>query len=343
MARPSGGQVFGVGGGPPGEAGTAGGGGRPDRVLLDPLGGGAAPWDDLARASWPGLPDDGGASRAGRSRLRAAAAVAPGRHVLPDPVPEPGDPSGTGADGLPGGGPPAPGSERPDAGRRRWLDGVRWRLPPRTAGVALVALLLIGGAVALRAAAQPAGEPVTIEEPAGPVAGAAGAATRAPAAGPTADAAATVRVHVVGQVASPDVVVLPAGSRVGDAVAAAGGALPGADLAGLNLAAVVEDGAQIRVPAPGEVPPTAGTGGAPVAGAPTAAGGTSASGGAPGVDVNTADSATLQTLPGIGPVLADRIVAWREEHGAFADVDALLDVPGIGPAVLGQIREQVRA
>ncbi|TKR21919.1 ComEA family DNA-binding protein [Cellulomonas hominis] len=145
-------------------------------------------------------------------------------------------------------------------------------------------------------------------------------------------------MHVVGEVASPGVVPMPAGSRVADAVAAAGGALPGADLTALNLAAVVQDGAQIRVPAPGEEPVVVDE-----AGGGAGAGGGGPAGAAGGaVDVNTAGGAELQTLPGIGPVLAERIVAWREANGPFASVDALLDVSGIGPAVLGQIRDLVR-
>ncbi|WP_203667731.1 ComEA family DNA-binding protein [Cellulomonas pakistanensis] len=221
-------------------------------------------------------------------------------------------------------------------------DSLRWRLPPRTAVVALAALALVGGAVAVRAASQPTGEPVAIEEPvvtatAGGPDSAGGGAADAADASPT--GASTVWVHVVGQVASPGVVALPAGSRVGDAVAAAGGALPDADLAGLNLAAVVQDGAQIRVPAPGE-DPAVGTDEGAAGGGPGAGTGAGAADGL--VDVNAAGSAELQTLPGIGPVLADRIVAWRTQHGPFDSVDALLDVSGIGPAVLGQIRELVR-
>lgn len=262
--------------------------------------------------------------------------------------PEPTDAGGAlgGRDGVshaePAGGVGAGGGvdlDEPDGAvgdERLRLDGlVRWRVAPRTAGIALGALLLVGGAVALRSAGQPTGEPVAVEEP----------AVTAPAAaqgdaepGPTPAEEATVWVHVVGEVASPGVVPMPAGSRVADAVAAAGGALPGADLTALNLAAVVQDGAQIRVPAPGEEPVVVDE-----AGGGAGAGGGGPAGAAGGaVDVNTAGGAELQTLPGIGPVLAERIVAWREANGPFASVDALLDVSGIGPAVLGQIRDLVR-
>jgi len=226
------------------------------------------------------------------------------------------------------------------ADRPRLVDLVRWRLVPRTAVIALGALLLVGGAVAVRSAAQPTGEPVAVEEPAITAAATTDGAAPDGAEQPATAAAEepTVWVHVVGRVAAPGVVALPAGSRVGDAVGAAGGPLPDADLAALNLAAVVQDGAQVRVPAPGEEPVVAdaadGTAGSSGGGAAGPAGG--------GVDVNTAPSTELQTLPGIGPVLAERIVAWREANGPFGSVDALLDVSGIGPAVLGQIRDLVR-
>lgn len=209
------------------------------------------------------------------------------------------------------------------AGTRSLIAGARWRVPPRTAAVALLALGLIGGAVALRAAATPTAPPVTLPEPAV-------TATAEPDPGPTHEA--VVWVHVVGQVAAPGVISLPAGSRVADALAAAGGALPEADLAALNLAAVVQDGAQVRVPAPGEEVEAAGVG--------DPAGGSGAPDGT--IDLNTASAAELETLPGIGPVLAERVISWRSEHGPFSDVDQLQNVPGIGPAVLGQVRDRVR-
>lgn len=320
--------------------------------------GGPAPdprHDDAARA----------AAGAGRARLRAAAGAASSAASDVDagdvgwsPPPAPaasatrrgvgqdgheGPPIAGGPPSAPPGGPPGVadladdevGRGEVDRGERlRLADLARWRVAPRTAAIALGALLLVGGAVVVRSAALPTGDPVVVEEP---------AVTRTATAdggdGPTDEPTqeTTVWVHVVGQVASPGVVALPAGSRVGDAVAAAGGALPEADLAGLNLAAVVQDGAQIRVPAPGEEPADAG---GAVDGGGGGAGGAGAAGGV--IDVNTAGSAELQTLPGIGPVLAERIVAWREANGPFASVDALLDVSGIGPAVLGQIRELVR-
>ncbi|MBN0041303.1 helix-hairpin-helix domain-containing protein [Cellulosimicrobium cellulans] len=140
-----------------------------------------------------------------------------------------------------------------------------------------------------------------------------------------------VVVHVVGQVAAPGLVTVAADARVADALEAAGGATAEADLAALNLARTVTDGEQILVPRPGEAVPAAGT--AP-AGAGSATDAT--------VDLNAADAATLDALPGIGPVLAERIVAWREENGPFTAVEELGEVSGIGPAVLADVRDLVR-
>jgi competence protein ComEA len=148
---------------------------------------------------------------------------------------------------------------------------------------------------------------------------------------PTSGVRGQVMVHVVGQVRRPGVVALPTGSRVADAVTAAGGALPRADLTVLNLARLLVDGEQIRVPRPGEsVTPTPGT----------SAGSGAAPQGAP-VNLNTADLATLDTLPGVGPVLAQRILDWRAEHGRFSTVEELGEVSGIGEKLLAQLAPRV--
>ncbi len=166
---------------------------------------------------------------------------------------------------------------------------------------------------------------------------------QAPTGGPASSAGGggppTLLVHVVGEVASPGVVTLGAGSRVGEAVAKAGGALPAADLGRVNLARVVVDGEQIRVPAPGEpmLPGSEGNGGS--AGS---AGGSGLSGdGHQLVNLNTADVAALDTLPGVGPVLAQRIVQWRQEHGRFTTVEELNEVSGIGDKLFAQLRTRV--
>jgi competence protein ComEA len=140
--------------------------------------------------------------------------------------------------------------------------------------------------------------------------------------------AAPVIVDVAGWVRRPGVYAFAAGARIVDAIARAGGARRGADLAALNLAAPLADGTQILVPREGEAP---------------AAGSTGTTAGGPGalVDVNTASATELEALPGIGEVLAATIVAYREEHGPFASVDQLEDVSGIGPSTLEDIRDLV--
>jgi competence protein ComEA len=133
----------------------------------------------------------------------------------------------------------------------------------------------------------------------------------------------SITVHVSGAVQHPGLVVVAAGSRVADVVAAAGGSTPDARLADINLASPVGDGTQIVVPG--------GTGGE--AAAPAPADGL--------VHVNTAGVSELEELPGVGPVLAERIVAHRKEHGPFSTVEDLLDVPGIGEAKLSSMRDQI--
>lgn len=132
-----------------------------------------------------------------------------------------------------------------------------------------------------------------------------------------------ITVHVAGAVRSPGLVEVSSGSRVADAIVAAGGALPEADLGRVNLAAPLADGQQLLVPsvAPaGEVGSVTGDG---------------------RVRINVAGVEELEALPGVGPVLAERIVAYREEHGPFAVVEDLLEVPGIGEKKLAALREAV--
>jgi competence protein ComEA len=145
-----------------------------------------------------------------------------------------------------------------------------------------------------------------------------------PAVGEVAETSSTVVVSVVGSVVRPGLVTLASGARVAAAVEAAGGLLPEADPATVNLAAVVTDGQQIVVGAPGAAtqPDVTGTG----------------SGGL--VNLNSATVAELDALPGVGPVLAQRIVDHREQ-GPFASVDELDDVPGIGPARAAELAELV--
>lgn len=162
---------------------------------------------------------------------------------------------------------------------------------------------------------------------------------------------APVVVSVVGLVHKPGLVTLQTGARIADALAAAGGPLDGADLIGLNMARRVGDGEQIVVgiDAPPGQPKTMGSsvaGDAP-AGAPPGGpsqGSAKAKSGAPSgpLDLNSATAGDLDALPGIGPVTAEAIVAWRAAHGRFDSVDQLGDVDGIGPARLEKLRELVR-
>ena len=152
-------------------------------------------------------------------------------------------------------------------------------------------------------------------------------------------AATDIRVQVSGAVMSPGVYSMNNGDRVMDAIAAAGGVDPGADLSGINLALRVQDEAHYHVPTVGETPP------------PSPAGASSTSPGTGGrgtssttnllIDLNTASAQGLESLPGIGPVMAGRIVAHREVNGPFAAVDDVQDVPGIGPKTLESIRSLV--
>ena len=165
-----------------------------------------------------------------------------------------------------------------------------------------------------------------------PEAPAAGRTSVEPSSAAVPAALATVTVHVVGEVRHPGVYRLPGGSRAADAVAAAGGLLGPADQTAVNLARVVADGEQIAVPREGE----AGSAGAAMGGAAGAA--------RPGkIDLNTAGEAQLDTLPGVGPATAAKIVSDRAENGPFRTVDDLLRVPGIGPSKFDSLKDLVTA
>ncbi|WP_051209346.1 helix-hairpin-helix domain-containing protein [Propionicicella superfundia] len=174
------------------------------------------------------------------------------------------------------------------------------------------------------------------------VTGSAGASATTPEASVTGSATASggeapaqIQIHVLGAVARPGVVRLAAGSRVADAIAAAGGLTSEADAAELNLAAVVSDGSQIvigtrRTPR-GEVKSGSGDGAA-----------ASVSGGQSLVDLNTATQAQLEDLPGIGPVTAGRILEWRQSHGRFSRVEELQEITGVGEKTYAQLAPHVR-
>lgn len=160
--------------------------------------------------------------------------------------------------------------------------------------------------------------------------GASVAAGPSPSAPPSAgERTDDVVVYVSGAVASPGVLSLPSTSRVIDAITAAGGATPEADLESINLARILVDGEQIRVGVVGESPTSA-----------SAGTGTDAQA---CVRLATATETELQTLPGIGPALAQRIISYRSTHPRLTSVEELDDVPGIGPSLIEKIRPGVCA
>lgn len=245
--------------------------------------------------------------------------------------------------------------ERPDTALSRWLpenragDSAGWvaaiRADPGRAGV--IALAVVGvlavlvtvftvmrdGTPPVASAKLPPVEAVSSEHP-----------DPGPAGGP----GASVVVSVVGLVHRPGLVTLTMGARIADALDAAGGPIDGADLIGLNMARRVADGEQIIVglaPPPGE-PASMGSSVGTAAGAlgtdagPASTGSPSAPAGP--VDLNTVTVEQLDTLPGVGPVTAAAIVAWRDANGRFSSVDQLAEVDGIGPARLAKLRELVR-
>jgi competence protein ComEA len=196
--------------------------------------------------------------------------------------------------------------------------------------VALLAVALAGAGLTAVVVSRSRPAPVAVAAPVvatgAPVGGSAGAPAQAPSP------SASIVVAVTGRVRRPGVVTLAAGARVVDAVRAAGGALPRTDLGLLNLARRLTDGELVAVGVPG-----AADGGSPVgAGSGPDAGQTG-----PPVDLNTATAEQLDSLPGVGPVLAQRIVEWRAAHGRFESVDQLREVDGIGPAKFAQLRDRV--
>jgi competence protein ComEA len=170
-------------------------------------------------------------------------------------------------------------------------------------------------------------------------------------AGPVADndegAGALIIVHVAGAVTSPGIVRLVKGARVFEAIEAAGGARKEAQLEALNLAAPLTDGQQVYVPTPDDAgpPPVPGTG-SPGGGSGGGAGGPGTGGGAADgpagkININTATAEELAELPRVGPVLAGRIVEFREQHGPYGQPSDLDAVPGIGPVMLEALVELV--
>jgi competence protein ComEA len=180
---------------------------------------------------------------------------------------------------------------------------------------------------------------VTTPSPAASVAPSSTGPTSASGAGSVTSSqssAATVVVDVVGKVVHPGVRTLPAGARVQDALRAAGGALAGVDTNQLNLARKIVDGEQIAVgiaPAADAAPTIASTATGSGVGASASA--------SQIVDLNTATLEQLEALPGVGPVLAQHILDWRQQHGTFSSVDQLREVSGIGTSKFATLRPLV--
>jgi competence protein ComEA len=193
------------------------------------------------------------------------------------------------------------------------------KLPGRRVLIALVALAavgLVGGyGVAMRAKPH---------------------ATRISLTSPGPDVRTSRRliyVHVGGAVRRPGLYRLPDGSRIYDAIEAAGGGTKDADLDAVNLAAKVKDGDKVLVPTKAQQAGPNGTG----AGPPGSGSGTQ--GGL--VNINSATVEQLDSLPGIGPAIAQRIIDYRTEHGGFRSIDELMDVPGIGPAKFAELKDRI--
>ncbi|WP_420710953.1 helix-hairpin-helix domain-containing protein [Streptomyces sp. NRRL F-2580] len=264
-----------------------------------------------------------------------------------DPGTGPGTDSGTGPGPLAGTRPDeaaglgtaglSPGAARRLAVRERlplWLQA-RCGVEPRTvAAVAVVLVAAVGFAgqqywsarpreVTVPALVAPGVVPAAATAAAGPAA--------APAGGGGAGGGARIVVDVSGKVRDPGVRRLPAGSRVEDALAAAGGVRPGTDTTGLNRARVLVDGEQVLVGAPAQPPPGGAVGGA----------GPGPAGAGP-LSLGSATVAQLDGLPGVGPVLAQHIVDFRTARGGFRSVEELRQVDGIGERRFADLRTRVR-
>src|SRR3954452_1279315 len=194
---------------------------------------------------------------------------------------------------------------------------------------AALAILVVALGVRFMHRQQPAPAAAPGSAPVERSAGTAGVSVARPAA------AGSV-VHVAGAVRDPGVYRLAAGARVQDAIERAGGARSGGDVNAINLAAKVADGQQIVVPARAR--------GGAAAAVSVPSGGAGASGAAPGppISLNSATAEQLDTLDGVGPATAQKIIAWRTQHGGFRSVADLSQVPGIGPKKLAALKDKVQ-
>lgn len=192
---------------------------------------------------------------------------------------------------------------------------------------AVVVLALVGLAVAVLVSLLGGGGATREVVPASPIPS--GSADPAGTTDVSGAGSTIIFVHLLGAVAAPGLYELRQGDRAVDAVAAAGGFTPDADQAGVNLARPLVDGEQIRVPVVGETPVagTSQTGSSPTPGGK--------------VNLNTADTAALDTLPGVGPATAQRILDWREENGRFTAIEDLMSVSGIGDKTFADLKDLV--
>jgi competence protein ComEA len=193
-------------------------------------------------------------------------------------------------------------------------------------GFLVVAVLLVGGAVFWYLRSLPAA--VRVDAAIAPAHAAA-----APSVGPSPSPGVVV-VYVSGWVEHPGVYEFEEGDRVVDAIERAGGPKKGADLNALNLAAFLTDAQQVLVMRKGQAPP-------PTTSSGSGGGGTSTGATGGPINVNTATLDQLETLPGIGPALGQRIIDYREQHGPFQSVEDLLEVSGIGEKRLADLQDQV--
>ena len=180
-----------------------------------------------------------------------------------------------------------------------------------------VSSIIVGGIVYFSMRGQEPGDPIVVSTP---------LPTSTPAPSPS---PAPIRVYVSGAVQSPAVCKLPPGSIIRDAIDAAGGPAPDADLACINLALELEDQQHVHVPLEGETNPP-----------PVVSGGASSSE-EKLVNINTATARELETLPGVGEVTAQRIIAHREANGPFATIEGIQEVSGIGPKTFEKMRDEI--
>ncbi len=299
-----------------------------DPAVVPELAGGPPP--RLADMDEPSEDWDTGPTSAA-VRLPGSTAPAEVVSVLPHPVLTPPVPM-----------PPVPTPAVPEATSPSPLLPPSPRFSRRHLSVIAAVMLmgaLIAGYALLRARPVALATPIAAPVSAGPTAvGRPGTAGSPTPAGPK--KAASVTIHVIGAVKKPGVVSLPEGARVNDAIEAAGGLTKAARSGQLNLAQILVDGQQLAISAKSGQPSEVRDAG-PVTGSSPGRPGTAQDSG-PMVDLNTATAVQLDALPGVGPVTADKIIAWRDQHGRFTRIEELQEVDGIGPKTFADLKPHVR-